>query len=155
MIQLTSKSLILLMLILVCSCSVISPYKVPIIQGNIWEEDDIEKLNAGLTKEQVQFIFGTAVIIDPFRTSRWDYINSVQIGEKIVQENKLTVFLILRYPILLHFCFSRSFQWMAYVRFECWLFCIHYYQQSLLSIFYNHLFLYLMKSLYCPEESEN
>jgi outer membrane protein assembly factor BamE len=92
MIQLTSKSLILLMLILVCSCSVISPYKVPIIQGNIWEEDDIEKLNAGLTKEQVQFTFGTAVIIDPFRTSRWDYINSVQIGEKIVQENKLTVF---------------------------------------------------------------
>ena len=90
--QLTTTFFITIFIISTSSCTSLSPYKVPIIQGNIWEEDDIEKLNAGLTKEQVQFIFGTAVIIDPFRTSRWDYINSVQIGEKIVQENKLTVF---------------------------------------------------------------
>ena len=69
------------------SCSSFSPYKVPIIQGNIWEEDDIEKIKVGLTKDQVEFIFGTAVIKDPFRDYRWDYFNSVQIGEKMMQEN--------------------------------------------------------------------
>ena len=80
------------LVLIIASCSSLTPYKVPVLQGNIFDEDDMSKLSEGLTKEQVQFIFGTAVIIDPFRTSRWDYINSVQIGEKIVQENKLTVF---------------------------------------------------------------
>ena len=44
------------------------------------------------SKEQVQFIFGTALIQDPFRQSRWDYFNSVTVGEKVVTENKLTIF---------------------------------------------------------------
>ena len=43
-------------------------------------------------KEQVKFIFGTALIQDPFRESRWDYFNSVKVGEKTIAENKLTIF---------------------------------------------------------------
>ena len=74
------------------SCASFTPYKVPILQGNIFEEDDIEKLTQGLSKEQVQFIFGTALIQDPFRNSRWDYFNSVTIGNEIITENKLTIF---------------------------------------------------------------
>ena len=30
---------------LINSCSALSPYKVPILQGNIFEEEDIEKLS--------------------------------------------------------------------------------------------------------------
>ena len=74
------------------SCSSLSPYKVPVLQGNIFSDEDMEKLEEGLTKEQVQYIFGTALIQDPFRDSRWDYFNSVTIGEKIVTENKLTIY---------------------------------------------------------------
>ena len=62
------------------------------MQGNIFEEEDLEKLEEGLTKEQVQYIFGTALIKDPFRDSRWDYFNSVTIGENVVTESKLTIF---------------------------------------------------------------
>jgi outer membrane protein assembly factor BamE len=62
------------------------------LQGNIFEDEDLEKLEEGLTKEQVQYIFGTALIKDPFRESRWDYFNSVSIGEKVVTESKLTIF---------------------------------------------------------------
>ena len=61
-----------------------SPYKVPVLQGNIFEDEDLEKLEEGLTKEQVQYIFGTALIQDPFRDSRWDYFNSVTVGEKVI-----------------------------------------------------------------------
>ena len=57
-----------------------------------FEDEDLEKLSEGLTKEQVQFIFGTALIQDPFRTSRWDYFNSVTVGSKVMAENKLTIF---------------------------------------------------------------
>tara|TARA_Y200000002_G_scaffold90298_1_gene72651 strand:- start:3159 stop:3494 length:336 start_codon:yes stop_codon:yes gene_type:complete len=90
--QLRTITFILVAISIASSCSSLSPYKVPILQGNIFEEEDIEKLEKGLNKEQVQFIFGTALIKDPFRQSRWDYFNSIQIGEQIITESKLTVF---------------------------------------------------------------
>ena len=90
--QLTSTFFAIIFILLVSSCSSLSPYKVPVLQGNIFEEEDLEKLEEGLTKEQVQYIFGTALIKDPFRDSRWDYFNSVTIGENVVTESKLTIF---------------------------------------------------------------
>lgn len=90
--QLASAFFLSIFIISISSCSSLSPYKVPVLQGNIFEDDDLEKLEEGLTKEQVQFIFGTALIQDPFRQSRWDYFNSVTVGEKVVTENKLTIF---------------------------------------------------------------
>ena len=90
--HLASTFFILLISISISSCSSLSPYKVPILQGNIFEDEDLEKLSEGLTKEQIQFIFGTALIQDPFRKSRWDYFNSVTVGSEVVAENKLTIF---------------------------------------------------------------
>tara|TARA_Y100000766_G_C18536306_1_gene426115 strand:+ start:251 stop:547 length:297 start_codon:yes stop_codon:yes gene_type:complete len=77
---------------MIVSCSSLSPYKVPILQGNIFEEKDLEKLSEGLTRDQVQFIFGTALIKDPFHSDRWDYYYSVQVGDKKLNENKLSIF---------------------------------------------------------------
>ncbi|NCX10153.1 MAG: outer membrane protein assembly factor BamE [Proteobacteria bacterium] len=90
--QLASIFFILILSFTMGSCSSLSPYKVPVLQGNIFEDEDLEKLSEGLSKEQVQFIFGTALIQDPFRQSRWDYFNSVKIGDQIITENKLTIF---------------------------------------------------------------
>ena len=90
--QLPSIFFVSIFILSLSSCSSLSPYKVPVLQGNIFSDEDIEKLEEGLTKEQVQYIFGTALIQDPFRDSRWDYFNSVTIGEKIVTENKLTIY---------------------------------------------------------------
>ena len=81
-----------LIMAMIVSCSSLSPYKVPILQGNIFEEKDIEKLSEGLTRDQVQFIFGTALIKDPFHSDRWDYYYSVQVGDKKLNENKLSIF---------------------------------------------------------------
>jgi len=89
--QLASTFFILLVAISLSSCSSLSPYKVPVLQGNIFEDEDLEKLSEGLTKEQIQFIFGTALIQDPFRESRWDYFNSVTVGSEVIAENKLTI----------------------------------------------------------------
>ena len=90
--QLASTLFLLIVIITISSCSSLSPYKVPVLQGNIFEDEDLEKLSEGLTKEQVQFIFGTALIQDPFRTSRWDYFNYVTVGNEVVAENKLTIY---------------------------------------------------------------
>ena len=90
--QLASIFFITIFIISISSCSSFSPYKVPVLQGNIFSDEDLEKLSEGLTKEQVKFIFGTALIQDPFRESRWDYFNSIKVGEKTIAENKLTIF---------------------------------------------------------------
>ena len=90
--QLASIFFITIFIISISSCSSFSPYKVPVLQGNIFEDEDLEKLSEGLTKEQVKFIFGTALIQDPFRESRWDYFNSIKVGDKTIAENKLTIF---------------------------------------------------------------
>ncbi len=90
--QLASIFFITIFIISMSSCSSLSPYKVPVLQGNIFADEDLEKLSEGLTKEQVKFIFGTALIQDPFRESRWDYFKSIKVGEKIIAENKLTIF---------------------------------------------------------------
>ena len=90
--QLASIFIITIFMISMSSCSSLSPYKVPVLQGNIFADEDLEKLSEGLTKEQVKFIFGTALIQDPFRESRWDYFNSIKVGERTIVENKLTIF---------------------------------------------------------------
>ena len=90
--QLASTLFILILLSSINSCSSFSPYKVPILQGNFFVDEDLEKLSTGLTKNQVQFIFGTALIQNPFRDNRWDYYNSVTLGDVVVAERKLTIF---------------------------------------------------------------
>jgi len=81
----------LFMVIFFVSCSSLTPYKVPVLQGNLFEEKDIDKLSAGLTKEQVQFILGTALIKDPFHSQRWDYYYSVKVGTEILSERKISI----------------------------------------------------------------
>ena len=90
--QLLNISFFAIFLFSIVSCNSLSPYKVPVYQGNIFEDEDLDKLEKGLSKDQIQFIFGTALIKNPFRDNRWDYYNSVKIGEKIVAENKLSIY---------------------------------------------------------------
>ena len=82
---------IFIIFLAVTSCASLSPYKVPILQGNLFEEEDIEKLSEGLSKEQVQFIFGTALLKDPFHSNRWDYYYSIKVGTDILTESKLSI----------------------------------------------------------------
>jgi len=82
---------IFIIFLTVTSCASLSPYKVPILQGNLFEEEDIEKLSEGLSKEQVQFIFGTALLKDPFHSNRWDYYYSIKVGTDILTESKLSI----------------------------------------------------------------
>ncbi len=50
------------------------PYKTPIEQGTLIENENLQKLTPGLDKQQVKFLLGTPTIIDTFHTERWDYI---------------------------------------------------------------------------------
>ena len=73
------------------SCSGLSPNKVPILQGNIIEEKDVDQLSGGLTKDQVQYLLGTPMLSSPLHPNRWDYIYSVTIGDQLIGEKKLSL----------------------------------------------------------------
>ncbi len=49
-------------------------YRQDIPQGNFYKTQDVAKLEAGMTREQVQFVLGTPQIADPFHPDRWDYV---------------------------------------------------------------------------------
>ena len=55
-------------------------YRANISQGNIVEEEDLDQVAIGMTRNQVRFLLGTPMIADPFHQNRWDYIYYVKIG---------------------------------------------------------------------------
>ncbi len=66
-------------------------YKIDIQQGNVIEQDMLDKLKPGMDKEQVRFIMGTPVIIDPFHSERWEYIYSYQKGGGVREQRYITL----------------------------------------------------------------
>ena len=89
--QLTKLYIISFLSFGLLGCSSISPYKVPILQGNIIEEKNVEQLSEGLTKDQVQYLLGTPMLNSPLHPDRWDYIYSVTIGDQLIGEKKLSL----------------------------------------------------------------
>ena len=91
MTQLTKLYILLFLSFGILSCSALSPYKVPILQGNIIEDKDVEQLSEGLTKDQVQYLLGTPMLNSPLHPNRWDYIYSVTIGDQLIGEKRLSL----------------------------------------------------------------
>ena len=52
-------------------------YRVDIQQGNIIDQDMVDRLRPGMDRFQVEFILGTPAISDPFHADQWDYIFSM------------------------------------------------------------------------------
>jgi len=48
-------------------------YRMNIEQGNLLEEDAVEQVAVGMTKNQVVFLLGTPMVTDSFHENRWDY----------------------------------------------------------------------------------
>ena len=48
-------------------------YKQPIYQGNLLEKAQVDQLQAGMSKQQVEALIGSPSIADPFHHDRWDY----------------------------------------------------------------------------------
>ena len=48
-------------------------YRIDIQQGNLLDEEDINQVDFGMTRSQVQFLLGTPMIADSFHRDRWDY----------------------------------------------------------------------------------
>lgn len=59
-------------------------YKHEIQQGNIVTQEQLNKLEKGMTKNQVKFILGSPAVVDNFHPNRWNYVYTLRpsSGEK-------------------------------------------------------------------------
>src|SRR5450830_2017966 len=69
-----------------------SPYRPDIQQGNFVSEEMLAQLKVGMTQDQVRFIFGTALLTDPFHGSRWDYAFRLARGSGETTSSRVVVF---------------------------------------------------------------
>jgi outer membrane protein assembly factor BamE len=57
-------------------------YRANIAQGNLIEQEDLDQVEIGMTRNQVRFLLGTPMIDDPFHQNRWDYVYYLKVGRK-------------------------------------------------------------------------
>jgi outer membrane protein assembly factor BamE len=55
-------------------------FRYDVAQGNYLEQKSIEKLQVGMTKEQVNFILGSPVVVDAFNDDTWSYVYKLKSG---------------------------------------------------------------------------
>lgn len=67
-------------------------YRINIQQGNVVEQDMLDKLKPGMAKNQVRFIMGTPAIIDPFHSDRWEYIYTFTYGGGDRHQRHITLY---------------------------------------------------------------
>lgn len=67
-------------------------YRISVQQGNIIDQEEIDQLEIGMTKRQVQFVLGSPILIDTFNPDRWDYIYTRRSGKGEVTDKRFSVF---------------------------------------------------------------
>lgn len=76
------KSIVLCALCLALAVASGCVYRATIAQGNLIEQEDLDQVEVGMTRNQIRFLLGTPMIDDPFHQGRWDYIYYLKIGRK-------------------------------------------------------------------------
>jgi len=94
---LTSARYIVLAVLLLAGCGgvptlpSVTPYKIDIQQGNVVTQEMVAKLKPGMTRQQVRFALGTPLVVDPFRTDRWDYVYLYEKAGKTQEQRRIAV----------------------------------------------------------------
>lgn len=57
-------------------------YRQTISQGNLIEQEDLDQVEVGMTRNQIRFLLGTPMVDDPFHKERWDYVYYLKVGRR-------------------------------------------------------------------------
>lgn len=86
---------LILLSLLLASCNAVpflTPYKMDIRQGNYVTPDMREKVRTGMTKAQVRYVLGTAMVNDVFHNNRWDYVYRLEHRGKLTEQQNMTLY---------------------------------------------------------------
>ena len=85
-------SALLLSLVSGCSSVNLGPHRIDVQQGNALDQENVARLKPGLNRSQVRFLLGTPLVVDPFRTDRWDYVYVFYKAGKLAEQKRITLF---------------------------------------------------------------
>lgn len=72
--------------------SIVTPYKVEVVQGNFVSKEQVEALRPGMSRSQVRDILGSPLVTSVFHADRWDYVFTIRRQGVEAQSRKLAVF---------------------------------------------------------------
>lgn len=68
-----------------------APYRISIPQGNYVNQQMLDQVHQGMTREQVRLAIGTPLLTDPFHPDRWDYVFRFQYPNGEAELRRVTV----------------------------------------------------------------
>lgn len=74
------------------AASVVSPYKIDVVQGNVVTREQLAVLKPGMPRAMARDILGTALLTSVFHADRWDYVFTLKRQNAEPQSRKVTVF---------------------------------------------------------------
>ena len=69
-------------------------HKLTVQQGNVINQDMVEKLRPGMTRSQVAFIMGEPVVRNSFNNDRWDYVYTIELPGVYSTTQTVTLFFV-------------------------------------------------------------
>jgi outer membrane protein assembly factor BamE len=72
--------------------SIVTPYRLEVVQGNFVSKEQVEALQKGMTRDQVRQVLGTPLVTSLFHAERWDYVFTFKRQGVPPQQRRLTVF---------------------------------------------------------------
>jgi outer membrane protein assembly factor BamE len=72
--------------------SIVKPYKIDIIQGNVVTREQMAFVRPGMPRAQVRDVLGTPLLTSVFHEDRWDYVFTLRRSGLEPQSRKVTVF---------------------------------------------------------------
>jgi len=75
--------------LLLTGCSLFSPYKMDVPQGNLVTQDMLNEVEIGMSKEQVEFVLGTPITSTPTDPDLWLYFYQTSENGQIVETQSI------------------------------------------------------------------
>ena len=72
--------------------SVVSPYRIDVVQGNFVSSEQVALLKPGMERQQVRDLLGTPLLQSVFHSNRWDYVFTFKRQGEEPQLRKVAVF---------------------------------------------------------------
>ncbi len=72
--------------------TMVSPYRLEVVQGNFVSKEQVAALKPGMTRNQVRDILGTSLLVSIFHSNRWDYVFTLHRQGVDIQSRRLSVF---------------------------------------------------------------
>lgn len=66
-------------------------YKLSVQQGNVITQEMVDRLEPGMSRNQVEYVMGRPVLQDPFNQDEWVYLYSLEVPDLFTQAFKMVL----------------------------------------------------------------